>query len=669
MREMYMVWSQLFLKKEDWQRNTFEIIKRNLFSAKDNRFIRYDNSEENHLVMIYGKSQVGKTTLILNMIGIKEEYFHEVYETLRAGVPRGNSSTSTAIIYSKSSNNQYGCSVSSISDLASGNVKYYDKIGMINQLIKIRNDVESNRVDVESVLFIYIPDSFFINDSAVNTISIMDMPGIESRNHKEDIHVQNLMTKYIPISSVCIIACRSNDIQSLEATILPNQMDWKRMDHRFVLVITHSYNDGTTKDYFKMKSSERKQDFYKYVRNTYTQEIRKILGKKNKTEVYPIDVGDTLVKLCTEEIQNESDREEIIATKDKILSDIRHSIVNHKGERLKSALMDLETIANCYGEDEIHSISGKISVCDENIKNRESLIKTAANYIEQLDGEDSEKEEIKLSISSLNSSRQQFINLMSTYMENLSSQAEQYVILNQLYRDSSKGNYLKDKEKILLSYIRTHIYELTERFTDKLIKLIEEVGFDMPINKSNICMQTDDCICAKQDELYPPRNGIFSRRERVYFEDIRSVCDLIQSDVNNTLNSYVWEAIKNIDVSVSEMEEEIRNIDQAAAMQKNKIKKYYAEIDGFKRNIKKLEEQRENIRKKRCQDRETLAMYLKYANEMYLEQRNDIVREINTSNFPDQKLLLILLLGLLDKDYQNVTGGINENSYQYAITK
>lgn len=224
-----MDWNQLFIKKEDWQRKTFEMIKNDLISAKDNRFIRYDNSEENHLVMIYGKSQVGKTTLILNMIGLKSEHFSEVYETLRAGVPRGNSSTSTAIIYAKSINEQYGCALTSINSLSSKDTCFFDKMGMVSHLEKIRQQVESNKVAPDSILFIYIPKNYFIQDSMSNSISIMDMPGIESRNHKEDIHVQNLMTKYIPISSVCIIACRSNDIQSLETLVLPNHLEWKRM--------------------------------------------------------------------------------------------------------------------------------------------------------------------------------------------------------------------------------------------------------------------------------------------------------------------------------------------------------------------------------------------------------------------------------------------------------
>lgn len=93
-----MEWSQQFLDKEYWQRNTFERIKNDLLSVKGNRFVQYGGSKEKYLVMVYGKSQVGKSTMILSMIGIDDRFFQEVYDTLRAGIPRGNSSTSTAII-------------------------------------------------------------------------------------------------------------------------------------------------------------------------------------------------------------------------------------------------------------------------------------------------------------------------------------------------------------------------------------------------------------------------------------------------------------------------------------------------------------------------------------------------------------------------------------------
>ena len=667
-----MEWNQLFLKKEDWQRKTFEMIKNDLISARDNRFIRYDNTEENHLVMIYGKSQVGKTTLILNMIGLKSDYFFEVYETLRAGVPRGNSSTSTAIIYAKSINEQYGCALTSINALSSKCTRFFDKRGMISYLEKIRQQVESNKVATDSILFIYIPKNYFIQDSASDSISIMDMPGIESRNHKEDIHVQNLMTKYIPISSVCIIACRSNDIQSLETLVLPNKLEWKRMEHRFILVITHAYNDGTTKQYFKINPSERKVKFYDYVVEAYTQEIRKILGAANQTEVYPVDVGDTLTRLCSEEIKSEADSKEIIATKDHVLSNLRKSIVSHKGERLKSALMDLEVIIKHYGEEKIQHITDEITGLYLKIKDKKQLITRTEQDIEQLNGDDSEQNEIISEIENLKENKDQFSQLLYSCVSDFSNQIKQHILNESLYKTNSNGDYLKDKEQKLFGFMRTEITDMVYKYIQKLNELIGQANIDITLNTTQIQTEADSFILQEQDSLYPPTKGWFQnlfKKELIFLESIQTICESIQLSINKHLNSYVNNCISEVNNQISEKKKKINDINSYISEQEQKCKRYQSEIHSYKNDIKKLQDSKDKIEQKRKQDQQILVMYLNYANQAYMEQRNDVIQQINMSKSVDDKLLLILFLGLLDKDYQKITGGIHETSDQYAITK
>ena len=98
---------QLFQRRSDWQEKAFNELKDDLTATKDNRFLKYQDENETYLVMICGKSQIGKSTLILKMIGIRDENFNDVYNTLRAGSPQGNSSTVTAIIYAKSATDKY----------------------------------------------------------------------------------------------------------------------------------------------------------------------------------------------------------------------------------------------------------------------------------------------------------------------------------------------------------------------------------------------------------------------------------------------------------------------------------------------------------------------------------------------------------------------------------
>lgn len=660
-----MNWNQFFLKKEDWQRKTFETIKNDLISAKDNCFVRYDNTKENHLVMIYGKSQVGKTTLILNMIGLKPDCFSEVYETLRAGVPRGNSSTSTAIIYAKSINEQYGCALSSISALSSKDTKYYDKEGIISHLKKIRQQVENNSIPLNSILFIYIPKNYFIQDFTTDSISIMDMPGIESRNHKEDIHVQNLMTKYIPISSVCIIACRSNEIQSLESLVLPNHLEWKRMDHRFILVITHAYNDDTTKQYFKTNPSKRNNTFYDYVVNAYIKEIRKILGEKNQIEVYPVDLGDNLARLCNDEIKEDSDRKEIIETKDRVLANLRKSIINHKGERLKSALMDLDTIIKHYGEDEIQCIDEEISAFLSKINDTNKLIAHTEDYIKIMNDEDSGQNGLLSEIKELQKVSDQFNSLLSSCVSNLSSQTKQYILGNSLFKSKDNDDYLADKEHKVLGFMRKTVSGLVEQYIQNINRLIKQADINIMLNPAQMQLEVDLFILEEQNNIYPPKKGLFSKKEKVFLESIEAICVSIQESINKYLDSRVNECISKIENHISDKRQQINRISSCIKREEGKKQKYHSDIDSLKEQIKELESFKEEIELKKAQDQKTLEMYLEYAERAYIGQKNNIIKKINKFKNADDKLLLILFLGMLNKDYQKVTGGIHENDNQY----
>lgn len=519
-----MDWNHFFHKRDEWKRKAYEEIKQSLISVRENRFVRYDNSKEVHLVMIYGKSQVGKTTLILNMIGLKEEYFDEVYETLRAGISRGNSSTSTAIIYSKSNGEKYGCSHTSANDLLT-KIEYFDKDGMRSHLEKIRDKVESNQISADDILKIYIPKHFFIREATVNSISIMDMPGIESRNHKEDTHVKNLMAKYIPISSVCIIACRSNDIQSLETMTLPVKLDWKRMEHRFILVVTHAYNDGTTKRYFKTERSKRNVGFYEYVKDTYTQEIRRVLGDNNRTEVYPVDVGDTLTRLCTDEITNIDDRIEIRDTKDQILSELRSSIISHKGERLKAALKDLEIVIEQFWEDLIKENKDQIKITDNKINTLKNSIIQTRNYKESLKDERKEIITYKQKIERI---KKKIIPCKDGYIVDFSNSLMKNIKENGLFKKGREGEYLKDKNQVVLEKIREIIYsgkEIIDYF-NLLNNTMKAASIEIDnITQMDFALKFEnDCIPYVKNNFYPQKKGLFSKREKIYMNQINDVC-------------------------------------------------------------------------------------------------------------------------------------------------
>ncbi len=661
--------NRLLLNREDWQRNAFDTIKNSLIYSEAARSVRYENTKEDHLVVIYGKSQVGKTTLILNMIGLKQEYLHEVYDTLRAGVARGNSSTSTAIIYAKSVNGQYGCSLSSTNDISLKDINYCDKEGMINYLKEMREQVENNRVSQDRILYIYIPKDYFVDDNTTNSISILDMPGVESRNHKEDIHVASLMKKYIPVSSVCIVACRANEIQSLENLELPGVNDWKRMNHRFVLVVTHAYNDGITKQYFYTDPSQRTQKFYDYVKGSYTDEIRKILGSDNQTEIYPVDVGDSLKKLCKEEIKRDADRNETEETKDNILKDLRESIVRRKGQRLESAIKDLNVLIENSFEYKKNRIEKEISDLNAESEHKKNLIKKSNKDIETLRNELNEQQE------EINETDKLLSNYLLSYswlkkiqcVPGLPENVKKFISENSLY-GFFRADVLSDYDEEVLKFIIKKANDGIDNVVSRINKILDsghssgnsECSISLDKNKiKKIKKNAVDIILKQKDKMYPPKKALFQKREKVTLEEVNEICIQIQNDINRLIKKQVKDyCIRVINAELSKQKKEKRKsealIEKLIEKEKKKIEQYTQEIVEFTESLNNLTGEKNDLLQQQSQDRKTFELYLQYAKDAYFEQKNNVIMQMNKAENPHDKLLLILFLGILERDYNNI---------------
>lgn len=129
--------------RETWQNNTIEEIKKKvIYKPKSLKNSRVGEK----LVAIYGPPQIGKTTLILCLIGIAPEFQKKVYNDIRAGVPRGNSSTSTAIIYHQIDADLYGVKYGESRIVEKEQTKVID---LINKIAKDSKSEEYLRAIVE----------------------------------------------------------------------------------------------------------------------------------------------------------------------------------------------------------------------------------------------------------------------------------------------------------------------------------------------------------------------------------------------------------------------------------------------------------------------------------------------------------------------------------------
>ncbi|RGZ88275.1 hypothetical protein [Eubacterium sp. AM46-8] len=191
-------------------------------------------------------------------------------------------------------------------------------------------------------------------------MNIVDLPGDGSRNIKEKSHVDAMINKYMALATVNIITCKSNEIQSLETLKLPINVDWKNLPHKYIVVITNSYGVGTIRKYFKTEIPYRKDDFYEFVSRSYKNDVKEIIGDLSKIEVFPIDIGDSFEKVIKSCGLNEYDQNSVIATRNRILNEIRSSIHQRQGNSLKSTMLDLKAYTSDYAKQQCDNLKEQL---------------------------------------------------------------------------------------------------------------------------------------------------------------------------------------------------------------------------------------------------------------------------------------------------------------------
>lgn len=661
-----MALDRLFHDKGYWQEDAFNRIKSELLAVKGNRFVQYSHTAATHFVCVYGKSQVGKTTLILDMIGLKDECKRDVAEVLRGGIALGNSSTSTAIIYSQSESDLYGVRTETLEGKILSAVEDCTSDGMRQKIQSIRSDVEKNSFSNKAILHIFIPKNYFSSSEKEKKISILDLPGIESRNIHEKAHVESLMNRYIPLASVCIIACTANEIQSLEKLELPNNIDWKNLPLRFFVVITRSYSVGNIKSYFDQRN-QRDIGFMDFIKKEYRNALSNILGNNYKTKIFLLEMGDSFVSLC-KELKNEKDRSEVIETRNWHLSRLMDSISSSKGNNLQSCIKELRAVVNKIEENKIVQLR---EIGKKMEKEKEKIVKRIKELKSIRNNNKDKNQEIESSIKQLNNLSEtienKLLNAATSFSDNLIDFIKKEIVGKSLFKDKNSERYFYDKNRVCMKGIQNHLMiRLDEAIGSEVRSLLKDSEFNIDFYPSSIAKSIYSQFANMYEiELYPPTSfikNLFGNSPKVDISTAYSYIQKIKTFIQSEIRSSV---IKNCQTKISEKRHdylvESKRCKSKIKEEENKIKSKEEELKRIKEEINKNSEELLAVKNQKRQDEQTLDDYLKHATEAYLSQRNKIFKSINSKNTsPTDKFLYILLLGLIDKDYKNITNASNE---------
>jgi energy-coupling factor transporter ATP-binding protein EcfA2 len=256
-------------------------------------FLRFDGQKyekDQVLIGVYGPTQVGKTTLILTMLGIGDKEIGPLSQALRGKREKGNSSTITSFIYKRSADENF-------------HLIFPDKTRIIcrdleeleTALQTIRKQIESGKVLYDKPIILDIAQQFFSNKLFAEKskfISIIDLPGDDTKEKREEEYVEHILTRYMPLCSVCLVMEISSKIVRLFQLDRPLVKDWMYYPQNFRVVLTRCLQSTSVKRSIEAGEITSLAEFRENFRDHLQRNEQDI-----PNQIFPLEFGDTWLEL------------------------------------------------------------------------------------------------------------------------------------------------------------------------------------------------------------------------------------------------------------------------------------------------------------------------------------------------------------------------------------
>lgn len=195
-------------------------------------------------VALYGPTQSGKTTLVLQMLGVADHAFAEVERVLRGGRSAGNSATAVPMRYSRSEDDRW-C-------VGAVDGESLDEVGIVGRLRGWRQQVEEGTYASTDPVALFIPRRYFADHSPPVRVSVLDLPGSHAAARYERELVRRIAERHLPSASLILLVSRADNLGVFRPKELGQELeqlrDWMSYPERYRLVTTHSYSSASVRD-------------------------------------------------------------------------------------------------------------------------------------------------------------------------------------------------------------------------------------------------------------------------------------------------------------------------------------------------------------------------------------------------------------------------------------
>jgi energy-coupling factor transporter ATP-binding protein EcfA2 len=359
-------WAQLSARRLDWAFEAYDLFMKALSEETRNRFATGGDNGEAYVV-VFGRTQVGKTTLLLDLMGVSPQEAGRVSDVLRGGRASGESATATAMEYRRSADDRWHISWD-------GELALDKDADMASALSALRLRMSAGKLKVDRPIVVWIPANSFSEEGRSGPrVRMLDLPGDNPKDKTEQQHVTAMAEKYVPNADLILLVGRADDLSFLnpDALTLPRIQDWRVIPERFRIVTTFSFTPHSLQHAVKAETGELDAEFF---RRRLRSEIE-TFGSKLPEELvpsrllYPLEFGKSWSNQA-HAASNLFERVDPVVRKLKqqLHADIEEAATAYA--RLRSAIQvhitadEIKSIRLKEWDDEIAHICGKISQID-----------------------------------------------------------------------------------------------------------------------------------------------------------------------------------------------------------------------------------------------------------------------------------------------------------------
>ena len=353
-------WAHFNDKQLNWAFDAYEQFLKSLSPEIRERLGHKEESAEAYVV-IFGQTQVGKTTLLLDLIGIEAESMERVSQVLRGGRPEGQSATATAMEYRRAPDNRWG-----LKSNETNTCWFIDDQEMLSALGNLREMMEHNQLNLLEPCTVSIPANCFCQDAEQPTVRMLDLPGDNPANDVEQQYVHEMASKYVPLADLILLVGKGDGLDFLKPgnLTLPGIEDWQSAPRRFRIITTHHFSLDTVSDDVLKNNCPADAEYYRKRLIEQIEKSTQLSEEAKRTERYfPLELVIDKLPAAVKQLVTPM----VNTLKRQLLGDIKASTTSTA--RLHGAL-DAHLIIGKFKESRLNEI-GVITAELEDQLNRE----------------------------------------------------------------------------------------------------------------------------------------------------------------------------------------------------------------------------------------------------------------------------------------------------------